>query len=247
MHKQKLLYFLSFISISYLSYSQEFHITPPKLEFDGRQLQISYDLINKNEGDQFYVWVEIEKKNGETVRMRALTGDVGDKIKVGINKKIYWVPENDSVFLDEDLSVEVKAEKYIHSFSKSSMMLLSTIFPGLGQTKISNGKPFWLTGIAAYGIVAGGFIVHQSYFKTYNSYLIEEDPSKRASLQTKAQNQSDLSGALFISGTVLWIGNLIWTASIPNTYQPLKHLQLSLQQFPGADKRTALLSMHLTF
>jgi hypothetical protein len=247
MSRQKNLIILAIILFPSITFSQGFQITPPTLEFDGRQLIISYDFINKNKGDRFFVWVEIVKKNGEKIRMKSLTGDVGDKIKVGINKKIFWVPEKDSVFLDEDVSVEVKAEKRAKSFDKGSAMLFSTVMPGLGQAKISKGKPFWLTGILAYGTLAGGLIVHQNYLRSYDAYRAETDPSTRVSLRTKAQNQSNLSTVLFASGATLWIGNLIWVAVIPNKYQPLKSLKLTMGNFPGSTNKIALLSMHLTF
>ena len=247
MKKQKHFFILFFLLLPFTLFSQGFQITPPKLEFDGKQLLISYDVINKNEGDQFYVWVEIEKKNGEKVIMKALTGDIGDKIKVGMNKKIYWIPEKDSVYLNEEVSVEVKAEKYTKSFNRGSAMLLSSVMPGLGQTRISKGKPFWISGVIAYGCLAGGLIVHQNYIKTYDSYRTEEDPSKRVALRTKAQNQSDLSSALIVSGAAIWVANLVWISVIPNRYQPLQHLKLEMGQLPGTDKKTTLLSMRLNF
>lgn len=247
MSRQKLFLILAVLFSPSFTFSQGFQISPPKLEFDGRQLLISYDIINKNAGDQFYVWVEMEKKNGEKINMKTLSGDVGDKISVGMNKKIFWIPEKDSVFLNEEVSVEVKAEKYTKSFNKSSMMLLSTVMPGLGQTKISKGKPWWLTGVLGYGTLAGGLIVHQTYIKTYDSYKIEEDPVKRVGLRTKAQNQSNLSSALLVSGAALWVGNLIWVVITPNKYQPLKNVNLSMEKLPGGNKGTTLLSMYLTF
>ena len=137
MKTQKLFLILLFILLPIKFYSQGFQITPPKLDFDGRQLSVSYDFVNYRQSDLFYVWVEMEKKNGELIKMKGISGDAGDKIKAGKNKQITWVPEKDSVFLNEVVYVEVKAEKYVKSFNKGSMMLLSTAFPGLGQTKIS--------------------------------------------------------------------------------------------------------------
>lgn len=247
MYRRKYFLIISILFFPLLAFSQGFKITTPKLEFDGKQLLISYDVINKNEGDQFYVWVEIERKNGDKVKMTALTGDVGDKIKVGKDKKIYWIPENDSVFLDEEVSIEIKAEKYTKSLNRGSAILLSTVMPGLGQTKISKGKHFWLTGVAAYGVMAGGLIVHQSSINTYASYRIEEDPSKRGTLFTNAQNQSNLSIALIGSGTALWLANLVWVAVIPNKYRPLKHLKLSMEQLPCTDEKIVYLSTRLNF
>lgn len=248
MFRLRLLLILAFIFASANTFSQGFQISPPRLDFDGRQLLISYDVINSNQADQFYVWVEIEKKNGDKIKMKAISGEVGDKIKVGMNKKIYWTPERDSVFLDEDVTVEVKAEKYTKSFNKSSMVLMSSVMPGLGQTKISKGKPWWITGVLAYGTLAGGFISYQNYVSTYDSYNKETVGAKRAEFLAQAQKQKNISTALIATGATLWIGNLIWVSAIPNKYQPLKNnVKLSLEKVPGSNDGTTLLSMHITF
>jgi len=247
MKKQELFLILIFLLFASKSYSQDFQLTTPKLEFDGNHLQIYYDVIDKNQSDQFYVWVEMETKNGEQIKMKSLSGDVGEKVKSGKNKQITWVPGKDNVFLNQEVSVEVKAEKYVKSFNKGSMMLLSTAVPGLGQTKISKGKPWWLTGVVAYGAVAGGIITHQAYLKTYNSYQTEEDPVKRASLFSKTQRQMNLSGALLISGVSLWAINIIWVAITPDHYKPMQHVQLSLDKSPGPYKGNTLLTMRLNF
>ena len=247
MKKQKYFFILFFLILPFNLFSQGFLITPPKLEFDGTQLLISYDIINKNHADQFYVWVEMEMKNGETILMKTISGDVGHNIKAGKNKKIIWVPAKDSVFLNEEISVEIKVEKYNKSFNKGSAMLLSAAIPGLGQTKISKGKHWWLTGVAAYGALAGGFIIHKNYLKTYDSYRIEEDPLKRKDLFNQTQKQMNISSALILSGAALWAANIFWVALTPNKFQPLQHLKLEMGQLPGTDKKTTLLSMRLNF
>ncbi|MBK7628124.1 MAG: hypothetical protein IPJ16_13180 [Bacteroidales bacterium] len=237
---------LLFLALSIYSFSQGFQITPLKLEFDGKQLQITYDFVNKSASDEFYVWVEMEKKNGQPLRVKALSGDIG-KTKSGKDKKITWIPDKDSIFLDEEVLVEVKAEKYIKSFNKGSMMLLSTVVPGLGQSKISKGKPYWLAGVAAYGALAGGLVVNQSYVKSYDLYRTEEDPTKRRDLLDQAQSQKNLSGVLIVSGAAIWAANLFWVAAIPNKYQPLKHVNLSLDQSRGPIQGATLLSLKVNF
>lgn len=246
MNTKRMFLYICLLSLSAISSSQGVQISPLKLEFDGRQLSITYDFNNSKESDQFYVWVEMEKKDGQSIKIRSVTGDVGDT-RSGKNKKITWDPGNDSIFLDEEVSVEVKAERYEKSFNKGSMMLMSTLVPGLGQSKISNGKPYWLMGVASYGALAGGVIVNQSYKKTYDSYLIEEDPVKRSELLDKAQSQKDMAGVLIISGAAIWAANLIWVATIPNKYKPLKHAKLSLIQPAGPLKGTTLLSLKVNF
>ncbi len=247
MKTQKLFLTILILFLFSGSYSQGFLITSPKLEFDGNQLTIVYDIVDKSQTDQFYVWVEIEKKNGEPIETKSISGDVGDKIKAGTNKKMAWIPSKDSVFLNEEVLVEVKAEKYEKSFNKGTMMLMSTAVPGLGQTKISKGKPWWITGVAAYGALAGGLLTHLKYLKTYDKYRIEEDPLTRKELFNQTQQQMNLSGALIVSGAALWAANIVWIAVTPNKYQPLKYVKLSLDKTTGPHKGTMLLTLKLDF
>jgi len=247
MAKQSLFLFIFFVLLAGKSSSQDFLITPPKLEFDGTQLIITYDLIDSNQADLFFVWVEIERTDGATIRAESPSGDVGKNIKPGTNKQIIWVPGKDSIYLEEEVFVEVKAEKYEKSFNKGSALLLSTALPGLGQTKISKGKPWWLIGVVTYGSIAGGLVVHSKSLKTYDSYIIEEDPLKRADLFNQAQQQMNISSAMIVSGAALWLANIIWVAVTPNKYQPLQHVQLSLKQSSGPYSGTTLLSLRFSF
>lgn len=247
MKKQRHFLCLIFLFLVSKAFSQGVLINPTNLEFTGNRLLISYDIISSNQSDQFYVWLIIEHTSGEQIRAKALSGDLGVNIKAGANKQIIWIPEKDTVFLNEEVFVEIKAEKYRKSFNKSSMILLSTVIPGLGQTKISNGKPWWLTGLVAYGSLAGGLIIHKNYLKTYNSYRIEEDPSLRAEKFTLAQKQMNISNTLIISTAAIWVSNILWVALIPNNYQPLKHVQISLNQSIGPFRGTALLTLRLNF
>lgn len=226
--------------------SQDFQITPPKLEFDGKKLQISYDILNNKESDQLFVWVEIQKKNGEPLRAASLSGDIGD-IKAGKTKVITWIPENDSLFLNEMVDVEIKAEKYVKSYNKGSMVLLSLVMPGLGQTKISKGKPYWIMGVAAYGTLAGGFIYNSKANKSYEQYQVEEDPKKRSELYDQTQKQMNMAGAMFISSAAIWTANLFWVIATPNRTLPLKYGKVAL--VPSADplRGNMLLTMRVNF
>ena len=226
--------------------SQDFQITSPRLEFDGKKLQISYDILNSKASDQLFIWVEIQKKNGEPLRAASLSGDIGD-MKAGKSKVITWIPENDSLFLNEMVDVEIKAEKYVKSFNKGSMVLQSLLIPGLGQTKISKGKPYWIMGVAAYGTLAGGFIFNSKANKTYEQYKVEEDPKKRSELYDQTQKQMNMSGAMFISSAAIWTANLFWVIATPNRTQPLKYGKVAL--VPSADplRGNTLLTMRVNF
>lgn len=245
MRTKGLLLIFAFFIVPVFSYSQDLKITSPKLYFDGHQLRINYDLTGDSRSNQFFVWVEVEKKNGVIVKLKTLSGDFGDNIKPGTGKMITWIPEKDSVFMNDDVYVEVKAEEYV-KFNKGSMILLSTFVPGLGQSKMS-GKPYWLTSIAAYGAMAGGLMTHSKYQNTLKLYRSEEDPVKRKQFFDKAQSQMNMSGILIVSGAAIWIGNMIWVSAMPNRYKPLKHLSLTMEKPYGPFTGPTLVAMKFNF
>lgn len=247
MKKQELSFFMVILLIlSVRTYSQDFQITPPRLDFDGKKLQISYDLVESKGSDQFYIWVEIQKRTGEPLKTISLSGDIGD-MKKGKNKSITWIPENDSIFLNEVVNVEIKAEKYQKSFNKGSMVLLSVVMPGLGQTKISKGKPYWIMGVAAYGTLAGGLVYNSMANKSYEQYQTEEDPKKRSDLFDQTQKQMNMSGALIISSAAIWTANLFWVIATPNRYLPLKYGKVAVVPSTDPLRGNTLLTFRVNF
>lgn len=208
---------------------------------------INYDFINAKVSDQFYVWVDIERKNGVALEAKAISGDVGPKVKSGSNKQIVWDPEKDAFFLNEEILVEVKAERYVRSYNKGSAMLLSAIMPGLGQTKVSGGKPYWLTGAVTYGLIGGGLLVYSSSINSYNSYKTETDPVKRLELFNTTQDKLDMSGILLASGAAIWAVNMIWVAATPNRFKPLKYVKVSMEPSVVPGNINTQLSMKINF
>ncbi|MGD0756760.1 MAG: hypothetical protein ABR927_17050, partial [Bacteroidales bacterium] len=148
MKKRRSFLFLLFLFIVLKSSSQDFQITLLKLEFYSNQLHIAYNIDNKTSIGKFRIEIKINKQNGDPISPKSITGDLGDNIKSGNNKSIIWDLGKDSVYFDENISVEIKGEKHIEALSKGSIILMSTAVPGLGQTKIS-GKPWWLCSVAA--------------------------------------------------------------------------------------------------
>ena len=90
MFKSKLFLLIILILLEGKSFSQGVVITQPKLEVDGDKLLISYDIITENPSDQFFIWLEIGKANGEKIHPRSLSGDIGSNIKPGNKKETIW-------------------------------------------------------------------------------------------------------------------------------------------------------------
>jgi hypothetical protein len=217
-----------------------------KLEFIGSQLHITYNIDNKNSKGKFNIRIEIHKQNGDPITPKSISGDLGDNIKSGNSKKIIWDLEKDTVYLDEDISVEILGNKLPESFRKGSLILMSTAIPGLGQTKV-RGKPWWLCGVAAYGTLASGFIIYKSSLNTYDAYKAEDNPNTRTDQYNKAQKKLNIANTLFIASATLWVANIIWAAVTPNSNQPLKHVKVYLEPVTIPRKEGAMLSLRVDF
>lgn len=84
-------------------------VSQPELSLKGGKVQIAFDLLNSSRSEKFTVRVEITGESGNHIPARSLTGDLGEGVPGGNNKKIIWDIEADSIFLDEEIFVEVYA------------------------------------------------------------------------------------------------------------------------------------------
>ena len=217
-----------------------------KLDVYANQLHIAYNIDNKKITGKFHIEIKFNRQNGDSITPKSITGDVGDNIKSGNNKRIIWDLGKDAIYLDEDISVEIKGYRLSESFSKGSLILMSAAVPGLGQTKLS-GKPWWLCSVAAYSALAGGFIIHKSSLNAYDVYKTEENPNTRISQYDKAQKKLSIANTLFITSATLWIANIIWVAVTPNSNKPLKHANVYIQPVIFTDNKGAMVSLRVNF
>jgi hypothetical protein len=244
---QRLFLFLFSLFLMSRSFSQGVLLTQPRLKTEGNELIIYYDIITRKLTDQLFIWVEMKRSNGEIIQAKALSGDVGANVKAGNNKKIIWSAEKDSIYLNEEIVVEVKAEKYIRSFHRGSMLLKAVVFPGWGEASISGSKLWWLTGITAYGTLGTGYLFNKKYLKSYGSYKVALDPLKRQDLLKQTQKELDLSSVMLYTAASVWVANILWVALVPNRYQPLQHTKLSINSAPDLYNGRLLFSLKLDF
>jgi hypothetical protein len=105
---------LLLLSVSDMLYCQNsITLSKPRLELSDDNLVIQYDILNSKSGDFFDVWIEVTDVSGKEVKALSVAGDIGKDIKGGRNKKITWNLATDSIFIDENIFIEVKAEKII--------------------------------------------------------------------------------------------------------------------------------------
>ncbi len=227
--------FLLLISPSIILSQPEITITRPRLELDENKIIIEYDILNSQQTDFFLIWIEVTDATGRIIRAVSLSGDFGEDIKGGVNKKITWNFEQDDIILDGEIHIEVKAEKKklpevqkeiipvettpatdLKTVSKGNMVLSSIILPGWGQSKVNQGKPYWLIGVAGYGCIAGSVYLNKKAINTYDDYESLLDIGERNTLYDQAVRQDKISEYLAFTAAGIWTINLIWVLATPN-------------------------------
>ena len=84
-------------------------VSGPELSLNKGKVLIQYDLVNTKRSEKFTIRIEVTLTTGEHLNATSLSGDIGEGVPGGANRKIVWDIEADSVFLDEEIFVEVFA------------------------------------------------------------------------------------------------------------------------------------------
>ena len=128
-------------------------VSSPELTLVNNRVKIRYDILNSKSSEEFRIRLEITDSKGNLIPARTFSGDIGGQIPGGDGKIISWDFEADSIFLDEEIFVQVFALHEVQaqveenmpqdkkSFSRASLIIQSLAFPGLGLTRINPGQP----------------------------------------------------------------------------------------------------------
>jgi hypothetical protein len=211
-------------------------LSKPRLELEENKLIIGYDILNSQPADTFITWIEVTDKNGNIIKATALSGDFGEKIRGGMNKKIIWDLNQDNIVIEENIFVEVMAEKKeipevqeepmlvetvpvsnIKTVSKKNMIMSSMVLPGWGQSKVKKKRPYWLISLPAYGCLTGSIILNRMGVSTYDDYLFSADTDERNILFDKSVKQDHISEYLAFTAAGIWTINLIWVIATPGS------------------------------
>lgn len=222
-------------------------ITRPRLEMQQDRLIISYDIRNFSDADEFRIWLEITNVSGSALNAGSVSGDIGQGIHGGDNKQIIWDIGHDGLELNEEIFVEVYAEKTStppvdeqgppaeetdmpaesgsstteKTITKTNMVLSSVILPGLGQSKVKKRRTALIMGIAGYGCVLGSFSMNRQAIATYDDYKLSLDPDERNSLYEKSVNLDKGSEVMANVAAAIWLANIVWVMLMPDPSKQL--------------------------
>lgn len=100
-------------------------------------------------------------------------------------------------------------------YSKGGAIALSAVMPGLGITKLRDGGPYWLIGIATYGLLISGIVMNVASTSAYNQYKDATTSSDRDTYYNRAVSLNKTGNTLLFVAGGIWVADLIVTAVIP--------------------------------
>jgi len=191
-------------------------LSKPRLELKDNYINIFYDILNSKQTDKFKIWVEITDSTGSKVNARSLSGDIGENVSGGNNKKITWDLAADNIYPETSIYVQVNAEiltipetaeiiKPVKTIKRGGAIFQSVLFPGWGLSRINKSKPHWLKGVAGYGCIAASIIYNKKAVSSYNDYLNTNDLQETETFYENSVKYDKLSEVFAYAGIGIWV------------------------------------------
>jgi len=155
--------------------SGEVRVNDVSVNYANDKVNVPYKIINSKQDDRYVVWVSFYNEKNELLSAKSISGDV-DVVKGSGQKNAVWDVKADGVVLNEKIYAKVNA-KLLPQASTGKAFAYSTIFPGTGNYQFKTGKPYWLKGVLAYGLLGGAVGVYGKAATAYDSYLGSDIPS----------------------------------------------------------------------
>lgn len=187
-------------------------------ELEGNdRIVITYDLAKLGNVIYFDVSLKVMIAN-EIIPAKALSGDVGSYIKVGVNKKIVWNLFEDISALNGELSVEVLAVNPVPVDTKPSPVADVAGAPAPGSTLPKQKIPFW-AGMGGIGVTGAALLTTgiksasdgQDLYKTYKQHTVESSSiyadmgSTRDEVYSEANKKYKNGTLLQVAGAAIFL------------------------------------------
>lgn len=214
-------------------------MSDPKMELRGNTILITYDILNSTPSEEFSVELRVNDTNGKMVNATALTGDIGDVVSGGYNKRIVWDLELDKIEMNASIYVKVyvkalpppepvvvapeeapesvpeepkvaATDELNKQYSRTGLMVQSLAFPGLGLSRYKGGV-HWIKGVAGYACITGAVVMNRKAISTYEGISDLNDFDEKNELYQDALNQDKLSETLAYIAIGIWVTDLVWT------------------------------------
>ncbi|MBN1415701.1 MAG: hypothetical protein JW973_11420 [Bacteroidales bacterium] len=132
-----------------------------------------------------------------------------------------------------------------------SNLLLSTLVPGWGLTRLSDGKPYWLIGVVGYGCIVSSVYLNMQASSNYDKYANSTEAEKIDSYFDTGKKQYTASNVLGWSALAIWVADLgitwVITSKMKNSAIKSKLSSFSVRTSYNGSANTPMVSFFYTF
>lgn len=242
-------------------------LSKPRLELSDSVINIYYDILNSDQAIKFRVWIEVTDSTENKIIPKSISGDIGEDVTGGSNKKISWSFVADSIYLDHGLYIQVYSElipteinkvavtqeafKPEKEIRRGGVIFQSLLFPGWGLSRINRGQPHWIKGIAGYGLIASSVLNNKKAVLNYNNYLDSDNSSDSDNYFNSSLKKDTFSKVFAYSAIGIWVIDAIWTISgsskLTNNKYTGQSAKILIYPVYDLDLQTSMVALKLNF
>jgi hypothetical protein len=189
--------------------------------FNGLQINITYNLNSGSKSDEYFVWCDIFSGNDKRIEAKSFSGDVWGNVKAGEKKKIIWDFKSDGVRPTDEVYIKISAAAK-ENYSVGGALLTSTIFPGMGATRVTkkNGPLLW--GALGYSSVIGSgalALYSNSVYENYKTNPVAANFDKAVMLRNAAIGAAGTAATIWIINYFVTGNKVIAQNKVQPNYQ----------------------------
>jgi hypothetical protein len=171
--RKSLLLYIFLISLNSFLFGQfksHIHVFINDVQYENGILTVKYHLENAKENDKIRVWIDLFDSKNDTIKAKSWEGDIRRSVS-GKNEKVAtWNLFKDEIDLVDSITLKISATVE-NRFYLDDPLILSTVYPGLGDYQIRAQKSYWIYGAVGYSLLGSSIGMYYNSRNNYNKYL----------------------------------------------------------------------------
>jgi Family of unknown function (DUF5683) len=181
---------------------------------------ISYNFnLNSENKNKYKIEAFYSIDSGKTYSepLEFVSGEVGNDIKPGNNKKISWnyfveFPDFDGQHIMFKIRARIDREyeeNQILELQGAEQVWRSAILPGWGDNQVRLKKNYWWVGGLAYGLAGSGLYMRLKANNTFDKYKKSFSVEEADDLFAQSNQQKKTGNYLLLAGGAIWLTDMV--------------------------------------
>jgi len=230
---RKIILLVIILGFTLNSIGQEVKVKNVGVNIDNNKIIVNYDLIGNDTVGKHNVELFFIDDRYSIQLPKKLSGDFGDEVNPGLNKRIEWDVFTDDVTIAQKLQPKIIVNGIQKGGSKNA--LYSVLFPGLGDYFVKDSKSMifkpYMRTVTTLGLIGLGVIADQNrtkndimsikfvterYDSNNDGFINNNDATRTVEDPIKIGVETEYwlfpndKELFMISGITLWVADVIW-------------------------------------